>query len=352
MVKKILMSVGIMTYEGAKRIPSELKSIEESTTERDFRIVICDDGSSEANQQELVRIVEKFNEHYGNIDLIFNHTNKGTRYTTNRCMAYHDSVYGMVWADDLLASRDWLRTWLINYRRFSEQCDVGFLGFKFNSFAFRSLESYLGRAEFSTAPNGFIVCMEKDKYWKIGGLDERVHSMFEEVEIGMKCINNNLYSIWIPYPDISHIGSVTWSHGGPKAKEFQKRYDEASNLLQNEYWGRNWSLHEAWLNFMLSQQNNLKEYGMQIVEIEEKDVLTGRTINREYKRIKTPLLLFENALIEGVLIPNYYDDILQDYISGKRKWQGFKNEEAEYCLAQKNYEYTRVDDEFLFNYKK
>lgn len=332
MNEKLLMSVGIMTFEGAKRIPYELKSLEESTTERNFRIVVHDDGSSEANQEELKRIVKKFDDIYGNVDLILSKENHGTRYSTNRCMEFHDSIYGSVWADDLLAVKDWLRTWVLNYKNFSEFCEVGFLGFDFKEFQIQNKDDDLGRADLSTAPCGFLVLMEKDKFWKIGGLDERAHSFAEEIEIGMKCIDKKWNCIMLPYPKIPHIGSVTWSHGGPKTIEKERRYNESSELLQNEYWGRDWSLHRNWEKFVLTNQPaNRAPFGVQIIEREEKDSC-GNTIRRWKEHIKTPLLLFENALIPGVLIPNYYEDILNNYISGKKKWSSFNEDEAYKCL--------------------
>jgi len=332
---KLLMSVGIMTYEGAKRMPSELKSLEENTTERNFRIIIVDDGSSEANQNELKRVVDKFNSTYNNVDLILNKENRGTRYTTNRCMEFHDSVYGSVWADDLLAGKEWLKTWILNYENFSKYCEVGFMGFRFPEFQCGDRGNCVGRADCSTAPCGFLVCMKKDKFWKMNGLDERAHSMFEEIEIGAKCMDRGWYCIVLPFPEIPHIGSVTWSHAGPKAAEKERRYNEASELLQNEYWGRNWSLHRKWEQFVLTRQpEGNMPFGVQTIELEEKDHL-GNTIRRWKERIKTPLLLYENALQPSIIIPNYYDEILDDYLSGKRKWEGFKIEEAQACLENK-----------------
>jgi hypothetical protein len=174
--------------------------------------------------------------------------------------------------------------------------------------------------------------MAKDKFLKIGGLDERAHSMFEEIELGAKCIDQNWHCIVIPFPEVPHIGSVTWNHAGPKAAEKERRYNEASELLQNEYWGRNWSLHRKWEQFVMTQQPvEGKPFGVQTIELEDKDE-TGETIRRWKKRIRVPLLLYENALRLGTIIPNYYDDILEEYIAGVRKWDGFKIEEAQTCL--------------------
>lgn len=336
MSEKLLMSVGIMTYEGAKRMPSELKSLEENTTERNFRIIIVDDGSSEANQNELKRIVDKFNSTYNNVDLVLNKQNRGTRYTTNRCMEFHDSIYGSVWADDLLAGKEWLKTWVLNYENFSKSCEVGFLGFRFPEFQCREIGDGVGRADLSTAPCGFLVCMKKNKFWEICGLDERAHSFMEEIELGMKCIDKKWYCIVLPFPNVPHIGSTTWNHAGPKSFEREQRYNESSELLQNEYWGRNWSLHRNWERFVIDNQpQEGMHFGVQTIELEEKDSI-GVTVRRWKERIKVPLLLYENALKPGIIVPNYYDNIYERYVSGEYKWEGFKEEEAYICLYEKN----------------
>ncbi|KKK45803.1 hypothetical protein LCGC14_3164900 [marine sediment metagenome] len=98
------------------------------------------------------------------------------------------------------------------------------------------------------------MAMEKEKWFSIGGLDESVHSFFEEIEIGAKCMDNEWHCLAIPRPIIAHLGSATWGTGGLKNKEREQRYNESSNLLQFKYFGKDWSLHEKFELFMMKHQ--------------------------------------------------------------------------------------------------
>ena len=60
-----------------------------SQTFKDFKIILCDDGSTD----ETYEIAEEYALNYNNVILIRNDQNRGLNYTLNRCLEYADTEY-------------------------------------------------------------------------------------------------------------------------------------------------------------------------------------------------------------------------------------------------------------------
>lgn len=84
---RITVLMGI--YNCAKTLEEALLSLE-AQTYGDFKVVMCDDGSSDNTVEIALRFVEKDPERY---ILIRNQKNMGLNYTLNHCLEYSDTEY-------------------------------------------------------------------------------------------------------------------------------------------------------------------------------------------------------------------------------------------------------------------
>ena len=82
------ISVLMGVYNCASTLPEALDSLY-SQTYKDFKIILCDDGS----QDNTYKIAKEYVEKYDNIVLISNGKNKGLNYTLNHCLEYADTEY-------------------------------------------------------------------------------------------------------------------------------------------------------------------------------------------------------------------------------------------------------------------
>lgn len=80
------ISVIMGIYNCAKTLPEALDSLYNQTY-RDFKIIMCDDGS----QDDTFEIAKSYAEKYDNIVLIRNERNMGLNYTLNHCLEYADT---------------------------------------------------------------------------------------------------------------------------------------------------------------------------------------------------------------------------------------------------------------------
>ena len=80
----ILMGI----YNCASTLPEALDSLLNQTFQ-DYKIILCDDGSTD----DTYSIAEEYTKKYNNIILIRNEQNKGLNYTLNHCLEYADTEY-------------------------------------------------------------------------------------------------------------------------------------------------------------------------------------------------------------------------------------------------------------------
>lgn len=83
---KITVLIGV--YNCATTLVEALDSLMNQTY-KDFKIVLCDDGSKD-NTLEVAR---EYASRYGNIQVITNEHNMGLNYTLNHCLEYADTEY-------------------------------------------------------------------------------------------------------------------------------------------------------------------------------------------------------------------------------------------------------------------
>lgn len=84
--KEYRISVIMGIYNCAGTLPEALESLL-SQTYKDFKVILCDDGSSD-NTYEVAR---QYADKYNNFILIKNDENKGLNYTLNHCLEYADT---------------------------------------------------------------------------------------------------------------------------------------------------------------------------------------------------------------------------------------------------------------------
>jgi glycosyltransferase EpsE len=83
---KITVLIGI--YNCAPTLPEALDSLLAQTCQ-DFKIVLCDDGSTD----DTYSVAKSYADRYDNILLISNGVNRGLNYTLNHCLEYADTEY-------------------------------------------------------------------------------------------------------------------------------------------------------------------------------------------------------------------------------------------------------------------
>lgn len=82
------ISVIMGIYNCASTLAEALDSLC-SQTYQDFKIILCDDGSTD----DTYEVAKEYAEKYDNIILISNGENKGLNYTLNHCLKYVDTEY-------------------------------------------------------------------------------------------------------------------------------------------------------------------------------------------------------------------------------------------------------------------
>ena len=82
------ISVLMGIYNCASTLQEALDSLY-AQTYKDFKIILCDDGSRDNSYE----IAKKYMEKYDNMVLISNGENKGLNYTLNHCLEYADTEY-------------------------------------------------------------------------------------------------------------------------------------------------------------------------------------------------------------------------------------------------------------------
>lgn len=82
------ISVLIGIYNCASTLPEALDSLY-TQTYKDFKIILCEDGSSD----DTYAVAKAYAEKHDNIVLIRNEKNMGLNYTLNRCIEYADTEY-------------------------------------------------------------------------------------------------------------------------------------------------------------------------------------------------------------------------------------------------------------------
>ncbi len=83
-MKRISVLMGI--YNCADTLPEALDSLY-TQTYKDFKIILCDDGSKDNTYE----IAQEYASKYDNIVLIKNDRNRGLNYTLNHCLEYADT---------------------------------------------------------------------------------------------------------------------------------------------------------------------------------------------------------------------------------------------------------------------
>lgn len=82
------ISVLMGIYNCASTLVEALDSLENQTY-KDFRIILCDDGSKD----NTLQVAQDYAKKYDNVIVIWNERNMGLNYTLNHCLKYADTEY-------------------------------------------------------------------------------------------------------------------------------------------------------------------------------------------------------------------------------------------------------------------
>ena len=84
----VRISVLMGIYNCASTLVEALDSLENQTY-KDFKIILCDDGSKD----NTLQVAQDYAKRFDNVIVIQNGRNKGLNYTLNHCLKYADTEY-------------------------------------------------------------------------------------------------------------------------------------------------------------------------------------------------------------------------------------------------------------------
>jgi GT2 family glycosyltransferase len=231
------ITIGIPTYNGARRLGWLLSSIAMRTPEiltGEARVVVVDDGSPEkAAVEGTVR------SHQGQIPIEFirHDHNRGISAGWNACSRALQTPYVVLANDDVIVSKDWLRP-IVHVLEHSPK--AGVVGQSWHAFVAEDVPGLL-KSEHSDSevlprdpgtkaqdpsrrsrhentdpgrvmcPTGQLFGFRRSDFDAIGGFDERMLSFYEESSFGTEMAARGLIGVQTNWPFCWHMWSQTFA---------------------------------------------------------------------------------------------------------------------------------------------
>ncbi len=253
--QKADISIGISCYNNFNSVDRLLKNIKEVTVSSfNYKIVVCDDGSSEIYKLGLRKVINKYDK---DVELIEHVSNYGISATWNTLANYHKAKYVVLLNDDILLVRNWLTAIICFLQKNRSVGSVGLLNYHgLNPQTARKL-AYDGVENpdapiFTLNPPGCCFAFTYAVWAEMGGFDEEMKSFYEECDFGTCCLARNLRNYVLPYPWIYHEWSGTFSRNAElKASE---RMNHSREIYKKKWGG---DLREMFDKFVMHKE--LKE---------------------------------------------------------------------------------------------
>lgn len=253
------VDVGIITYSGAHRVRSLVRSIKKwEDDENSCHIVLVDDGSP--NPQPSRDVAKEFE-----LQLVEHGNNRGIAAAWNTCVRSLDTPYVVLLNDDILVTRDWLRCMRFflenNPQAASASWPFHFITEADVPIILQSPEPVrISRdpitkepvedrtdAQINSSP-GAIMCVagccfgfRREMFELAGGFDERYISFHEESDFGTTLAARGYSSFGLPYPLLYHIWSATFGDN-PELQPSERMVQSRKRYC--EKWGVPLELHD------------------------------------------------------------------------------------------------------------
>lgn len=257
-----MISIGIPTYNGAWRLNNLLKSIYLRTPEialEQAHVVVVDDGST---VRSVSAVVEEWAKKMP-LTLIDHGKNLGISAGWNTAVRAHACDYAVLINDDVIVSKDWLRS-LIYVLENSP--GVGCVGQNWNAFLAEDVEKLLESASSDLdvvprdpmtkihvperrnlegcdpgrvmAPTGQLFGFRRSDFDAIGGFDETYRSFYEESCFGTSVAKRGLIGCQLNWPFNWHMWSATFGTN-PELKASERM------AASREHYRQKWAVPEG-----------------------------------------------------------------------------------------------------------
>jgi GT2 family glycosyltransferase len=261
----VKVTVGIPTLNGHERLRRCLWSIEECTTrDENVRVVVCDDGSAEAELQKNRDVLWSFLGKIPSLEMLENGERRGIAKSWNRLARhYPDADVVVLMNDDIEVVKDWLDVLVYSVMQNKTAGMVGLnsyyaltkhqhsLLFPENTLPhvriplidYREAHLMSGGGKLVSS-QGPIFALRKSAFDEVGGFDERYFCFFEEVDLGVRLRQKGYYHYMADYPICYHMGGATNSDpknldakaeiANSRAK-FLEKWGKTLGEIRNEY---------------------------------------------------------------------------------------------------------------------
>ncbi|QLH05767.1 glycosyltransferase family 2 protein [Nitrosopumilus ureiphilus] len=226
-VKKGLVSIIILNYNGEKFLENCLESIFKET-KQDYEIIVVDNDSPDKSG-------EKFSKKYHECNFILNKENVGVSEGLNIGIRNANGEFIVLLNNDLIVAPKWLDYLFEAYMnkgeglyqpkflKMKDRSIIDSAGNLINIFGFgfsrekgkKDLLQYNIIEEIGFAAGTCLFC-PKEIFDKVGLFDEKLFAYNEDLDLGWRARLLNYRSYYVPESIVYHYGSAQWKWSGEK----------------------------------------------------------------------------------------------------------------------------------------
>lgn len=268
--KEPLVSIIIPTKDYAEVTETCLESVYQKTTYKNYEVIVVNNRSEEDATFELF---DKYKKKYKNFRVI--DANMEFNYSKINNLAVEQAkgeVVILLNNDTEVITPDWM-TWMVGY---AVQPHVGAVGAEllYPDDRIQHAGVILGLGQSRVAGHAYVdkdkdelgsngrlsvpydysavtaacLCIEKKKFKKVGGLEEKLKIAFNDVDFNVKLLEKGYYNVFLPMVKLYHYESR--SRGLDVSPEKQKRFEKEMSLMKKKW--KNILLEDKYYNKNLS----------------------------------------------------------------------------------------------------
>lgn len=243
-------SIVVVTHDGLVFSRLCLESVLANTVERDFELLVVDNGSSDGTPAYLTRLTERD----ARVRVLLNGRNAGFAPACNQGLALAGGEYLVLLNNDAMVPPGWLGGLLAHLRnpgvglvgpvtnRIGNEAEVSTdyrTWGEFVEFARRRAEEHPGEWLEVRAPAMFCLAMRRQAYLRIGPLDERYEvGLLEDDDYADRAREAGYQLRCVEHVAVHHFGEA--SFGRLVAGGEYSRILRANQQRYAEKWGRGW----------------------------------------------------------------------------------------------------------------
>lgn len=208
--------IGIPTLNGPGRLQRSLEALKKNTPFEKYRAVVLlsDDCSREDNYKLNMDIATQYE-----VPMLTTIVQLGVAEQWNRLTRhYPNAKYMILMNDDVEVPEDWLDALFFSLENNPHAGMIGlpaYQGVTTANFTPPPVKSYneakMERGYGMFAATGFLFGFEKKKFDKIGGFDTQFFAFYEEIDFGIRLMDEGWPSYMLSYPVVIHQGGATTS---------------------------------------------------------------------------------------------------------------------------------------------